>query len=41
MQTINITAHTENASQIEAIKAVIKVQKNEDKYFFLKMLTLI
>ena len=27
MQTINITAHTENASQIEAIKAVIKAFK--------------
>ena len=27
MQTINITAHTEDASQIEAIKAVIKAFK--------------
>jgi hypothetical protein len=27
MQTINITAHTEDASQIEAIKAVMKALK--------------
>lgn len=27
MQTINITVHTEDASQIEAIKAVIKAFK--------------
>ena len=27
MQTINITAHTEDASQVEAIKAVIKAFK--------------
>jgi hypothetical protein len=27
MQTINITAHTEDASQIEAIRAVIKAFK--------------
>lgn len=27
MQTINITAYTENASQVEAIKAVMKALK--------------
>ena len=27
MQTINITAHTEDASQVEALKAVIKAFK--------------
>lgn len=29
MQAINITSHTEDASQIEAIKAVIKAFKIE------------